>query len=100
MSLAFHGSTATAYSGIWRGIRQRRVYWTSELDGMKRNELIQYLVEQGCRQRYRRGRSPWWTDAARSRRTSLPRRPVFTPEDVERICKKLGVPLPPAEDEA
>jgi mRNA interferase HicA len=62
---------------------------------MKRRELLNYLSQQGCQFVREGGEHSIWENPLLNRRTSVPRHreiPIFT---VMRICKQLGISVPP-----
>jgi mRNA interferase HicA len=58
---------------------------------MKRNNLIQYLQDNG-RQLLREGsRHLWWYNPAMNKRSAIPRHSEIKDILVKKICKDLGV---------
>lgn len=60
---------------------------------MKRQELIAYLISQGCEFVREGGRHSWWQNRALNKRSAVPRHAEISNDLARKICHDLGVPL-------
>ncbi len=62
---------------------------------MKKKRLVRYLVSQGCFQ-YRQGSDhEFWRSADGQCGAALPRHAEIKTPTMRRICRELGIPVPP-----
>ncbi|NJL71556.1 MAG: type II toxin-antitoxin system HicA family toxin [Candidatus Competibacteraceae bacterium] len=61
---------------------------------MKRHDLIRHLEAHGCNLIREGGSHSWWGNAARNRRSSVPRHREVSDALVLKICKDLDIPSP------
>lgn len=59
---------------------------------MKREALLRYLRQQGCKLIREGGRHSWWGNPVNNRRSSVPRHSEIVDLLAVKICKDLGIP--------
>ena len=61
---------------------------------MKRRELLRHLQQHGCALIREGGNHSWWGNAAKNRRSSVPRHNEVDEYLARKICKDLDIPKP------
>jgi len=62
---------------------------------MKRRDLLRHLREHGCQLVREGAEHSIWENPDVGRRVSVPRHREIPTYTARRICKQLGIPLPP-----
>jgi mRNA interferase HicA len=58
---------------------------------MKRDELLEYLRNQGCELLREGGKHSWWYNPVMNKRSAIPHHSEIKEILVRKICKDLGV---------
>lgn len=61
---------------------------------MKRNQLLKYLTEKGCKLHREGGNHAVWINPINNKKTYIPRHPDIREYTAFDICKQLGIPKP------
>lgn len=59
---------------------------------MKRNQLIKYLENNGCKLLREGARHSWWLNPKLNKHSAVPRHKEIVDQLVNKICKDLGIP--------
>jgi mRNA interferase HicA len=62
---------------------------------MKRRDLIRHLESNGYELLREGGRHSWWHNVEQNRRSAIPRHREINNHLAKKICKDLGVSIPP-----
>ncbi len=62
---------------------------------MKRRDLLRHLRQHGCHLVREGGEHSIWENSATNRRASIPRHREIPDYTARRICRQLGIPMPP-----